>query len=440
MFRIYYKFFIFLSCFLAEYACANEIMSLSQCLEAGMKNNPTLQASQFKTEASQQDVKVARADFFPTLASSYSLNRIDSNYANGPTKSDYIDQTIHSATVKMTQIIYAGSRISNNYDRAKFMELASQAERDSVKLELAYNIETTFYKMMKAKQDVITASEAVTRLSESAKAAEAFFRKELVPYVDVLKAKVDLADADNQLSVAKNNENRQRITLFSLMNLPVNPTLEFIDETNTTIGERPTFEDCFRFASEHRPDIKSLDFQRQASDKQAEIAISKYLPVVRLDAGYYDANNDYDTLGASLLGSYDLDQTNRYWLVGLTVTWDLFDGGRSWYESEKSSLDSQRLGALRQEAHNTIATGIRKALYSWQEAEQRLASSADALIAAKENYTSEDNRLKAGVSTMTALLDAQSRLVRAQVNKSNATLDYHLARSELKFMTGGKEN
>jgi len=438
--RIFHILLIFTFCFLAEYAWAGQTMSLVQCLEAGMQNNPTLQASEFKTEAAGKDVKVARADYLPALTSSYAANRITSIAAKGPTNSDYINQDIHSATIKLSQILYAGSRITNNYDRAKFLEQASQAERNLAKLELTYNIETTFYRVMKAKQDVIAATEAVDRLTESAKAAEAFFRKELVPYVDVLKAKVDLADADNQLGVAKNNENRQRITLFSLMNLPVDPGLEFADETEFTVREHPSFEACFRYAVEHRPDIKSLEYQRQAADKQSEISLGKYMPVIRLDAGYYDLDNDYDKLGRSVLGSYDLDQTNRYWLAGISVTWDLFDGGRSWYESEKFSLDSQRLGALRQEAHNTIATGIRKALYSMQEAEQRLASSTGALAAARENYTSEDNRLKAGVSTMTALLDAQSRLVRAQVNKSSASLDYNLAHSELKFMTGGQIN
>jgi len=437
---MFHIFFILTLCFLADYAFASQTMSLAQCLEAGMKNNPTLQASEFKSDAVGRDVKVARADFLPSLTSSYAANRINSNATKGPTNSDYINQDIHSATIKLTQVLYAGSRISNNYERAKFLEQASQAERDLVKLELIYNIETTFYRVMKAKQDVIAATEAVDRLTESAKAAEAFFRKELIPYVDVLKAKVDLADADNQLGVAKNNENRQRVTLFSLMNLPMDPDLEFSDETKATVRERPSFESCFSYAVEHRPDIKSLEYQRQAADKQSEVSLGKYMPVIRFEAGYYDVNNDYEKLGRNILGSYDLDQTNRYWLAGVSVTWDLFDGGRSWYESEKFSLDSQRLGALRQEAHNTIATGIRKALYSLQEAEQRLASSTGALAAAKENYTSEDNRLKAGVSTMTALLDAQSRLVRAQVNKSSASLDYNLAHSELKFMTGGKDN
>lgn len=429
--------FAFTLLLLAELAHAAQSMTLTQCLQAGLDNNPSLQASRLKTEAAGSDVKVARADFFPSISSSYSVNRIGSISASGPTETDYIDQDVHAANIKLTQIIYAGSRIVNAHDKAQFIEQAKQAELELAKLELAYNIERTFYQVLKAKQDLLSAAEAITRLTKGASAAEAFFRKELVPYVDVLKARVDLADAENQLSIAKNNENRQRIALFSLMNLPTDTDTDFSGEFDETIQELPTFDDSFSYAAEHRPDIKSLEYQRQAADKQSAIALGKYLPVVRLETGYYDHTNDYAELGESLSYEYDRDQTNRYWLAGISISWDLFDGGRSWYENEKSDLESQRFTVLMQDAKNTIATGIRKALYSMAEAKERLANSTGALAAAKENFVSEDTRLKAGVSTITALLDAQSRLVRAQTNTANAALDYQLAQSELKLMTGG---
>ena len=125
-------------------------------------------------------------------------------------------------------------------------------------------------------------------------------------------------------------------------------------------------------------------------------------------------------------------------MAGITLSWNLFDGGRAYYESKKYSLEAQKFNALAIDARNTISTGIRKALYSMSEAEQRLASSADALIAANENYNSEVKRLNAGISTMQTLLDAQGRLVRTQANKTNAMLDYQLAQSALKLMTGGE--
>ena len=437
--RTLYTSFILVLVVLTDLACAGQTMNLDQCLKTGLENNPSLKASKFKTESAGHDINAARADFLPSASSSYTANTIFHNQATGPLNQNFINQNIHTFNIKLTQILYAGSRIVNTYERAKIMEQASQADFNLAKLELIYNIESTFYKVMKARQDVIIATESVNQLGESVKSAEAYLRKELVPYVDVLKARVDLADAENQLGLAKNNENRQRVALFSFLDLPLDPDMEFTDGEYGLLKEKPSFEASFQYAIENRPDLRSLEYQFNAANKQAEIAGGKYLPIATFDIGYYDTNNDYANKEMTSIGPFDLDNTNKYLMAGITLSWNLFDGGKAFYEKEKSTVEAKKIRALIQDARNAISTGIRKALYSMSEAEQRLTSSIDALAAAKENYTSEDKRLKAGISTIQTLLEAQGRLVRAETNRANAVLDYQLSKSELKAMTGGEK-
>ncbi len=93
--------------------------------------------------------------------------------------------------------------------------------------------------------------------------------------------------------------------------------------------------------------------------------------------------------------------------------------------------------ALVREARNMLSTNIHRCLYSMLDAEQRIKSSDAAVYEANEYYASEENLLKAGLSTMPALLDAQDRLIQAQGNRNRSILDYRLAVSELKLFTGG---
>lgn len=430
--------FVLLLILVADLATAGQTMTLEQCVLIGLNNNPSLKASKIQVDSAGSDRKMARSDFLPSLSSSYSFNKIFATTSTGPTNQDYLDQDIHAFTVKLSQIIYAGSRIVNTYQKAQLIEQATQAERHLAELELVYNIETTFYKLMKAKEDTASATEAVTRLKESVKSAEAFLSKELVPYVDVLKARVDMADAEDQSGLAKNNENRQREALFALMNTPMDPDISFASGDNApTIKRQPSYEESFQYAVENRPDLKSLNYQMQAANKQRSIAASKYLPVATVDIGYYTQDYNYANMQSTNFGLYDLDQTNNYMMAGVTLSWSLFDGGRAYYENQKYGFEAQKFNELAADARNTISTGIRKALYSMSEAKQRLISSTDALTAANENYTAEEKRLKAGISTIQSLLEAQGRLVRTQGNKNNAMLDYQLAQSELRLMTGG---
>jgi outer membrane protein TolC len=421
-----------------NYVYASQSMTLQDCLAAAMQHNPSLKASRFNVDASAYDINMSRADFLPSVSSNYSVKQLNSISSQGPTETDYLDQDINTLNFTLSQILYAGSRIVNAYEKSKINEQLAVAEMELNKLELAYQVETTFYRLKKAGQDVIMVSESVNRLTESIKAADAFFQQELVPYVDVLQARVDLADAKEQLGIARNDVNRERAALFSLMGLPLDTDILFAAGGYDSLISSPSFDVSMEQALKNRPDIKALEFQREIARKQAEIAIGKYLPMVKFDIGYHDQDRDYDALGVTNSGAFDRDQRNRYWTAGVNVSWELFDGGRAWYEKQKYETEEKKIAALMEDAKTTIATGIRKALYSLSEAEQRLSSAQQTLSAANEYYDAEENRLNAGLATIPSLLDAQERLVRAEASQTRAILDYQVAISELKMMTGGK--
>lgn len=414
---------------LALPAAANQL-TLEQCQTLARQNNPALQAARQAVESAGHDRRAVRADFLPSLSTSWSLNYIDSDKAVGPADADYLDQHIQAYNIRLTQILFAGFRLRNTYHRAGIAEELAQAQVDLEQLELAYRVEVTFYRLLKAKQDVIMVSEAVSRLTESVRAAEAFFAKELVPYMDVLQARVDLSDAREQLGMAQNNVNRERVALFALMNLPPEPALTFAGDLDIRPAAIPSLESSLQHALQHRPDILALHHQLEMVRKDVDINLGRYQPRVQVEAGYFNRDRKYDKFER-------MDQRNQYWSAGVTVSWDLFDGGRGWYTAEKFNTQSQRIESLMEEARNTISTGIQRALFSMAEAQTRIQSTAEALIAAREYYTMQERSLLAGLSTIPALLEAQYRLVRAQGNQTRAGLDYQLARAELRLMEGG---
>ena len=422
----------------SDCAFAEQILSLNDCLEYGLQNNPVLKAAEFRVDSATQNIKFSRADFLPSVSSSYSVSTIASENSKGPIETDYLDQDARNFSVRLSQVLYAGSRVYNAFAKAKTEEQIYLANKELAKLELIYNIEITFFRLMKAKQDVGAAIDTVKRLKEGVKSANAFLQKQLIPYVDVLQAKVDLADAEQQMSMSKNNVNRIRVALFSLMNMPLSEETGFTGGTDYYSSKyQTTYEACWKKASENRPDLDSLKSQIVMYKKEAAISMGAYLPVIKLDIGYYDQTRDYDEPGtAAFTETYNRDQRNRYWSAGVYATWDLFDGGRAWFTREKYNIEIKRIKELIKDAENIITTGIRKALFSLSEAEQRIGSTSDAVIAAKEYYKREDKRLKAGIGTIPALLDAQARLTRAQGNYTQALLDYQLARAELKLMMG----
>ena len=412
------------------------MFTLNNCIEYGLKNNPALKAAEFSVNSAVQNKKAVRADFLPSISSSYSLNSIISEDTKGPSETDYLDQDIINFSVRVSQVLYAGSKICNTFAKAKAQENMYLAEKKLTKLELIYNIETTFFQLMKTKQDVNIIADTVKRLKEGVKSADAFFQKQLVPYVDLLQAKVDLADAEQQLSMAKNSVNRVRVELFALMHIPLNDEINFTGGLDYySLNYQITYEACLKKALKNRPDLESLKNQVIIYEKEAAISSGTYLPVIKFDAGYYDQDRDYDKLAySSYTGYYNRDQRNKYWSAGVYATWNFFDGGRGWYQKEKYNYEVKKIKELIKDAESIIKTGIHKALFSLSEAEQRIKLASDAVNAAKEYYNREDKRLQAGIGTIPAFLDAQARLTRADGNHIQSLFDYQLARAELKLM------
>ncbi len=413
-----------------------QLMTLEDCIAAGIKNNSKLEAYRHSLTAAEYGVKSAAADFLPSVSSSYNINRIASEKSIGPTEADYLDQDVHTFNIKLTQILFAGFRILNTYQKATAREKMAIADMNLEELNLIYKIKTNFFRLMKARQDVDMLAKSINRLNENIKAVEMFFEKELISYADVLQAKVDLSNAKEQLGIAENNVRRERAGLFFLMGQPMETDMEFAGGLYAMGLEKFHYDTLVATAVKQRPDIKSLEFQREMVRKDEAIALGGYFPVIQAEVGYTDQDRDYEELATSLFGTTDRDQRNSYWSAGIYATWKLFDGGHSWFEKKRLNSEVQKIDSLIKEAVNNISTGIQKALFSISDAEQRFQSTGETIKLSEEFYTNEEHRLKAGVTTIPNLLKANERLMQAKASQATAVLDYYLAKAELQLITG----
>ncbi|MBF0376762.1 MAG: TolC family protein [Desulfamplus sp.] len=411
-----------------------KVLSLNDCLKLGMANNPKLTSAKLMIDAAQEDINAAKADFLPSVSAGANYNNIKSIDASGPTDSDYIDQQNTNYNIGVSQVLYAGNRLINSRDRAVERKKMYIEEKAYTQAELAYQIKQVYFQLMKAKQDVEIGVDTIKRLEADVKSAKAFYEKEMTPYAKVLQAEVALADIKQQFSKVKNTVDRKKSELFVLMNQPFDSSVTFSGGLDYySQGFTMTSEQCLAKAIDTRPDLKSLAHQMVMVEKDVELAKGKYYPLMRLNTGYYDQDKDYDSL--STLGT-SMDQRNTYWSAGVNLSWNLFDGGRGWYEKRRSQIDMKRINEQVKEIKSKLEAGIVTALMSLSEAEERIEATSDSITASKEYYDMENKRFQAGIATVSEVLDAQVSVTRAEVSYNQALLDYQLARAELDFMTG----
>ncbi len=413
-----------------NYIFASEkVLSLNDCLKIGLESNPKLKSANFMVDAAKEEINAAKADFLPSVSAGGNYNNINSIDSSGPTDSDFVDQQNTNYNIGVSQIIYAGNRLVNSRDRAIERKKMFLEEKAYTKAELIYQIKVVYFQLMKAKQDVQVGIDTVKRLEADVAAAKAFYEKEMTPYAQVLQAEVDLADARQQLSKINNTVDRKKSELFVLMNQPFNSEIIFSGSLDYyPKGFNMTSKQCLENAIARRPDLKSLSYQISMTEKDIKIAEGKYHPIVKLNAGYYDQDKDYDISDSS-------DQRNKYWSAGVNLSWSLFDGGRAWYEKRRSKIEMDRIREQVKDIKSRLEAGIVTALMSLSEAEDRIKATSESMIASKEYYEMENKRFQAGIATIASVLDAQVRVTRADGSYNQALLDYQLARAELDFWT-----
>ncbi|MBF0302088.1 MAG: TolC family protein [Desulfamplus sp.] len=417
-------------CLFSGSAFAGEkVLSLNDCLKIGLESNPKLKSANFMVDSAQEDINAAKADFLPSVSAGANYNNIVSVDSSGREDLDYIDQQNTNYNIGVSQVLYAGKRLVNSRDRAIERRKMFLEEKAYTQAELIYQIKFVYFQLMKAKQDVQVGVDTVKRLEADVAAARAFYEKEMAPYAQVLQAEVDLADARQELSKINNTVDRKKSELFVLMNQPFNSDTTFSGTLDYyPKGFNMTSKQCLEQAVAHRPDLKSLSHQITMTEKDMKIAEGKYHPMLRLNAGYYDQDKDYDMSNSS-------DQRNTYWSAGVNLSWSLFDGGRGWYEKRRSQIDMKRIKEQVKDIKSRLEAGIVTALMSLSEAEGRIQATAESVKASKEYYDMENKRFQAGIATIASVLDAQVRVTRADGSYNQALLDYQLARAELDFWT-----
>jgi len=418
-------------------AGAETVYTLSEAIEYGLEHNPQVREAEFRTDGAQNDFKAARGGFLPRLSTGYTVNTLNSLSAKGPTEEDYLDQLHNMFQVNLSQVLYSGARIFNEYRRAEAQMEMYQAQEAMTRIRLVFDIETAFFRLMKAKADVAAAGDMVLRLESGLEAVEAFFAGQMVPWVQVLEMKSELLTARNDLAAARNRVVKEKAMLLSVLGMPPSQAVTFeggLDQYPS--GFQVPLEVIWQAVLEARPDLAALEKQKVMARKEADMALSRYHPRVSLNMGYYDTDRDYDEPGASFTGTFDRDQRNRYWQAGISVQWELFDGGTAWF-SHKKFLDQVR--ALEQQirhAENAIRAELEQSLLTIAEAARRITAVAETVEMGKEFYRSEKKRLEQGLSSTPSVLDAQARLTRLEADYNNARFDYQLAMAGLNYLVG----
>jgi TolC family type I secretion outer membrane protein len=356
-------------------------------------------------------VGVAQAAWLPSLDGSANMTRYQ--YDEGGSYNR------RSAALTLSWLLVDFGRRSANVENAQQLLAAAAATQDAMVQTLFLAALQGYYSAQAAQAAVVSATEAERAARESFQAADARYGVGVATPADRLQAQTALSqatlnriradgDARNAFGTLANALGfaaHERIVLAELPALP--PGLVFQQEIDALIGE----------AQARRPDLRAAEAQVKAAEASVDIARAQGRPSISLAAGpSWQNTGGVVTQGGS---------------IGLTLSVPIFAGFDTTYRVRSAAAQVDVRAAQRDRIRNQVSLDVWKAYQSLTTATQSLKTTADLVASAEQSERVALGRYKAGVGTVLDLLNAQSALASARLQRIQAQLDWNVYRATL---------
>lgn len=263
----------------------------------------------------------------------------------------------------------------------------------------------------------VTTAEALTQLARDRRA------EGVATGVDLLRAEVSLANDQQRLLEAENENRRALLTLARAIGVSLGTPLELAEPLAFHPEPRPELANALADALATRADYLALQAQREAVLGEIQSIQARKLPRIDLRA-------DLGSTGRNL---NELDTTGT---IQGTVTITLFDRDRGGELAQKESR-LQRLEHQLADLRVGLEQELREALMDLDSAEAQVAVAQKGQELAERELSLARTRFETGVANNIEVTNAQESIARAQENSILARARYSDARAALRHARGG---
>jgi outer membrane protein len=405
-----------------ETATKDQHLTLDQCIETALKNNPTILASLYGVDVYRSKVGEARYSYYPQISASASYTRLNPLSSSTSTLDSSYASDQYTSSITLSQTILDFGKTSQQIDISKYNLESSRSDLNNTQDDVILSVKEAYYGVLLAARNRDVAEDVLKQYQLHLDQAKGFYEVGTKARIDVIKAEVDLSNAKLSLITAENAFKIAWVTLNNVMGTPDAP--ERAIEDNLSFHHYAiTLEDATARAYENRSDLKSIIAKRQAAEKNISLARSDYYPVLSGFANYNWAGETTSTM-------------DHNWNAGVLLTVPLFSGFLTVHQAAEAKSNFYILKANEESIRQQILLDVRQAYLNLQAAEASIATAELATHQAKENLDLANGRYAAGVGSPIEVSDAFATYVTAQANYTGALSNYKIAQATIEKAMG----
>lgn len=412
---------------------SQEVLSKEEAITQMLANNFGIQMAENQIEIADNNQGLLNSGYLPSLrgnaGGNYTKDDQDVTFRDGEQNSIVgAETTRYNASINLNYTLFDGLGRYWNYKSLKEQyDLTSLEARQTIETTLL-QLFTVYYEVARLTENEQVLKQTYENTKQRLKRAEYNFQYGQVNKLDVLNAEVDIVnDSINLMNNRQLLKNAKRD-----LNLVINSELEQEFEVDTIVNftSQIQIENYVNTSSSNNVRLLQAEKNISISDYDYKASKAIFLPSIGL-TGSYGWNE-----GNFPVTSFATSSTTTGVSAGLSLTWDLFDGGSGITRMKNAKINFNNQQLFKAQIQQQVKRDISNALGNYQTRLKVLELQEKNIVTAKNNFERSNEQYKLGQITSVELRQAQVNLLNAQTNKNLAKYNAKLAELEVLQLTG----
>ena len=408
--------FVFMS-FCMTSITAQKLVSISEAIELALENNYGIKIISNNKEIAKNNAGVLNSGYLPTVTSSsgatFNRDNLEAEFANGEsTALNGAKSSRYNASINLNYTLFDGLGRYYDYKRLKeTYKLSELQARETIENTIA-QLYVVYYNVAQVTENVTVLEKTLTVSKDRITRASYQFEYGQGTMLNVLNAQVDI----NNDSINLINAKQQLVNTKRDLNVVLGNVISSEFRVDTTIDFKLDIDqnDLANKVKSNNVNLLQLDKNIMINTFIVKANKSGYLPSLGL-TGSYGWNK-----GNNNAASFVAVSTNTGLSGGLSLSWNLFDGGatatrvtNAKIELENSSLEKESMVIDIERNFNNAWDDYQNKLTIFQVQENNIITSTN-------NFNRTQEKYKLGQATSIEFRQAQLNLINSELNRNQA--------------------
>ena len=408
--------FVFMS-FCMTSITAQKLVSVSEAIELALENNYGIKIISNNKEIAKNNAGVLNSGYLPTVTSSsgatFNRDNLEAEFANGEsTALNGAKSSRYNASINLNYTLFDGLGRYYDYKRLKeTYKLSELQARETIENTIA-QLYVVYYNVAQVTENVTVLEKTLTVSKDRITRASYQFEYGQGTMLNVLNAQVDI----NNDSINLINAKQLLVNTKRDLNVVLGNVISSEFSVDTTVDFKLNIDqnDLVNKMKSNNVNLLQLDKNIMINRFIVKANKSGYLPSLGL-TGSYGWNK-----GNNNAASFVAVSTNTGLSGGLSLSWNLFDGGATATRVTNAKIELENRSLEKESMVIDIERNFNNAWDDYQNKLTIFKVQENNIITSTNNFNRTQEKYKLGQATSIEFRQAQLNLINSELNRNQA--------------------